>query len=68
MGKRLRALTESAAGDDYDRLKRNAVPMHLEAGSLVPVAGLEDLIAIRRAGGTPEDRAAEAVLRAIGQA
>ena len=67
MGKRLRALTETAAGDDYDRLKRNDVPMHLEPGSLVPVAALEDLIAIRRAGASPEDRVAEAVLRAIGR-
>ena|SRR5687768_14518949 len=67
MGKRLIALTETAAGDDYDRLRRNAVLVHLEPGSLVPVAGLEDLIAIRRAGATPEDRATEAVLRAIGR-
>ena len=67
MGERLTALTESPAGDDYDRLKRNAVPMHLEPGILVSVAALEDLIAIRRAGATPEDRAAEAVLRAIGR-
>ncbi len=64
---RLTALTETAAGDDYDRLKRNAIPMHLESGSLVPVAGLEDLIAIRRARATPEDRAVEGILRAIGQ-
>ena len=68
MGKRLRALTETAAGDDYDRLKRNAVQMHVDSGILVPVAGLEDLIAIRRAAGTPDDRAAEAILRAIGKA
>ncbi len=67
MGKRLRALTETAAGDDYDRLRPNAVPMPLEPGILVPVAALEDLIANRRAAATPEDRAAEAVLRAIGR-
>ena len=66
MSERLTALTETAAGDDYDRLKRNAVPMYLETGMLVPVAAIEDLIAIRRAAATPEDRAAEAVLRAIG--
>ena len=65
MSERLTAHTETAAGDDYDRLKRNAVPMHIDSGILVPVAGLEDLIAIRRAGATPEDRAAEPVLRAI---
>ena len=68
MSKRLTALTETAAGDDYDRLKRNAVPMLLDPGILVPVAALEDLIAIRRAEATPEDRAAAAVLRAIGPA
>ena len=67
MGEHLNALTETAAGDDYDRLKPNAVPMHLASGILVPVAALEDLIANRRAGATPDDRAAEAVLRAIGQ-
>ena len=65
MGEHLTALTESVAGDDYDRLKRNAVPVPLDSGILVPVAAIEDLIAIRRAGATPEDRAAEAVLRAI---
>ena len=35
------------------------------AGILVPVAALEDLIRIRRARGTPEERAAAAVLRAV---
>ena len=67
MGQGLRMLTETAAGDDYARLKRNAVPMHLETGILVPVAAIEDLIAVRRAAATPDDRAAEAVLRAIGR-
>ena len=67
MSERVTAVTETAAGDDYDRLKPNAVLIHLETGSLMPVAAIEDLIAIRRAGATPEDRAAEAVLRAIGR-
>ena len=62
--KRLTALTETATGDDYDRLKPNAVLMYLGTGMLIPVAAIEDLIANRRAA-TPEDRAAEAVLRAI---
>ena len=65
IGERLRALTETVSGDDYDRLRRNAVPMHIESGILVPVAAIEDLIAHRRARATPEDRAAEAVLKAI---
>ncbi len=65
MSERLTALTETAAGDDYDRLKRNAVSMFVDPGILVPVAAIEDLAANRRAGATPEDRAAEAVLRAI---
>ena len=67
MSEGLTALTETAAGDDYDRLKRNAVPMQVDAGILVQVAAIEDLIANRRAGATPDDRAAEAVLRAIGR-
>ena len=65
MDKHLRAITETAAGDDYDRLRRNAVPMHIESGILVQVAAIEDLIANRRAAAAPEDRAAEAMLRAI---
>ena len=40
--------------------------MHVDSGILVPVAALDDLIRIRRAGRTPDDRAAEATLRAIG--
>ena len=64
---RLRLTTETATGDDYDLLARNAVRMHVDAGILVPVASLDDLIRIRMARGTPEDRAAAAVLRAIGQ-
>ena len=67
MGERLTALIETAAGDDYDRLRRNAQPIHVDSGILVPVAAIEDLIANRRMGATPEDGAAEAVLRAIGR-
>ncbi|HEX7171483.1 MAG TPA: helix-turn-helix transcriptional regulator [Candidatus Limnocylindria bacterium] len=63
---RLRLATEAATGDDYDLLAPNAVKMHVDAGILVPVASLEDLIRIRLARGDPEDREAAAVLRAIG--
>ena len=62
----LRLKTETASGDDYDLLARNAVRMHVDAGILVPIASLEDLIRIRMARGTPDDHAAAAVLRAIG--
>jgi len=62
---RLRILAETAAGDDYDVLARNAVAMHVEAGILVRVASLEDLIRSRHARGTPEDRDAASVLGAI---
>lgn len=62
---RLRLLTETAAGDDCDLLTRNAVSMHVDAGILVRVAALEDLIRIRLARGTPKDQEAAAVLRAI---
>ena len=62
---RLRILTETAAGDPYDVLRRNAVPMHVEAGMLVPVASLEDLIRARRAHCTQDDREAASILGAI---
>ena len=63
--KRLRILTETAAGDGYDMLVGNAVPLHVQAGILVRVAALEDLIRDRRARHTPEDEAAAAVLRSV---
>ena len=62
----LRLTTEAASGDDYHLLARNAVRMHVDAGILVPVASLEDLIRIRMARGNAEDRVAAGVLRAIG--
>ena len=64
---RLRLTTETAAGDDYDMLARTAVRMHVDAGILVPVASLDDLVRIRLARGTPDDRASAAMLRAIGE-
>ena len=62
---RLRVETATAAGDGYDVLRRNAVPLHVEAGILVPVASLEDLIRARRARCTHEDRAAAQMLGAV---
>ncbi len=62
---RLRLLTETAAGDDYEILARNAIGMYVDAGILVQVAALEDLIRIRRAQGTPSDWEAAAVLDVI---
>jgi transcriptional regulator with XRE-family HTH domain len=63
---RLRLATEVATGDDHELLVRNAVKMHVDAGILVPVASPYDLARIRLARGTPDDRQAAAVLRAIG--
>ena len=62
---RLRLVTETAAGDGYDLLVRNAVGMHVDAGILVRVAAIDDLIRARRAGRTAEDETATAVLLAI---
>lgn len=64
-GGRLQTLAETAAGDTYDILARNAVAMPVESGILVQVAAVEDLVRIRRARCTPEDQAAAAVLDAI---
>jgi transcriptional regulator with XRE-family HTH domain len=63
--KHLHVVTETAAGDDYDVLAPNAVALHVEAGMLVRVAALEDLIRARRARCTPKDREAALVLEAI---
>ena len=65
---RLHLVTETDAGDDYDTLARNAVGMHVDAGILVQVAALEDLIRARRARGTPEDQEAAALLLAVADA
>jgi transcriptional regulator with XRE-family HTH domain len=62
---RLRIVTETAAGDDYDVLARNSVDMHVVAGVLFPVAALEDLMRSRRAGATKTDQEAAAALGAI---
>ena len=61
----LRVVTQTDAGDDYDTLLRNSVRMHVEPGTLVRVAALEDLVRIRRARHTPEDEAAAELLLAL---
>ena len=65
---RLRLIDTTDAGDDYDILRRNAVEMFVDTAVRVRVAALDDLMRIRRARGTPEDQAALAHLRAIGEA
>ncbi len=66
--RRLRLVTETDAGDDYDMLARNAIGLHVDAGVLVRVAALDDLIRARRARRTPKDQDAAAVLLAIADA
>jgi transcriptional regulator with XRE-family HTH domain len=61
----VRLVTETDAGGDHDVLARNATGMHVDAGILVQVASVDDLLRIRLARGTPEDREAAEILRAI---
>lgn len=61
----LRIVTESAAGDEYETLDRNATAMPVDAGIMVRVAAIEDLVRVRRAGGSPDDQHAAATLLAI---
>jgi transcriptional regulator with XRE-family HTH domain len=63
--RRLRVVTETAAGDDYDVLRRNAVAMNVTAGLRVRVAALEDLIRARRAARTTKDAEEAATLAAV---
>lgn len=62
---RLQVMTETAAGDEYDVLARNAVQVLVDAGILVRVAAPQDLIRIRRARATSKDLEAAAVLGVI---
>jgi transcriptional regulator with XRE-family HTH domain len=62
---RLILQTETGAGDDYEVLRRNAARMLVDTALLVQVPAVEDLVRIRRANGSDDDRAAIAVLRAI---
>ena len=64
---RLRLVTRTAAGDEYDVLVRNAVRVPVDAGILIRVAALDDLIRIRRRRCTPKDQDAADVLRAVQQ-
>lgn len=63
--KRLRLSTQTAAGDDFDAIDRNAVGMFVDSGIRVRVASIDDLVRIRLAAGTPEGEQAAAVLRAV---
>jgi transcriptional regulator with XRE-family HTH domain len=47
----LRPLTETAVGDDYHRLARNASSLIIDTDLVVPVAALADLMRARRARG-----------------
>ena len=63
--RRLRLVTQTAAGDDFDALDRNAVGMFVDSGIRVRVASIDDLVRIRLAAGTPEGEQAAAVLRTV---
>jgi transcriptional regulator with XRE-family HTH domain len=61
----LSARTETAAGDGYEILVRNAARTNVDSGINVRVAAIEDLIRDRLARSTPEDEQAARVLRAV---
>lgn len=63
--RRLRVVTENAAGDDYSRLKANARRMQVQAGITAPVASVLDLIRARRAAGKQQDLDIAAELRSL---
>jgi transcriptional regulator with XRE-family HTH domain len=63
--RRLRLLTRTPAGDDYDVLARTARRTTLYRGLTVRLAALEDLIRDRLATGTADDRALAADMRVI---
>ena len=63
--RRLRLVTVTASGDDFDALDRNAVGLHVDSGIRVRVASIDDLVRIRLAAGTAEGEQAAAVLRAV---
>jgi len=60
----LDVLGTPAGTGGYDELARNATPMDL-GDVTVPVASLEDLMAMKRASGRPRDRAHLEVLAAL---
>jgi transcriptional regulator with XRE-family HTH domain len=57
--------TQTAAGDDYDVLARNARRTFVDGGINVRVAAIEDLVLDRLARSTPEDDDAARVLQAV---
>ena len=65
---RLRLMTETPAGDTYEVLSRNALPIIVASGIRVRVAALEDLIRIREAGGTDAGAASGWRARGAGRA
>jgi transcriptional regulator with XRE-family HTH domain len=60
----LRTVRATEAGDDYAVLARNASKLPVDAGIMVPVAAVEDLVRARAARATPEDAEVAAILRA----
>ena len=63
--RRLRLVTATASGDDFDALDRNAAGMQVDSGIRVRVASIDDLVRIRLAARTAEGEKAAAVLRAV---
>jgi transcriptional regulator with XRE-family HTH domain len=57
--------TQTAAGDGYEVLVRNAARAYVDSGINVRVAAIEDLIRDRLARSTPHDEEAARVLRAV---
>ena len=64
-GARLRVVLQTAAGDGYELLVRNAPNVIVDPGISMRIAALEDLIRARRATGTSKDLEAAAELTAI---
>jgi hypothetical protein len=58
-------VSQTAAGDDYDLVRRNAPNVIVDPRISMRVASLEDLIRARRAKGTAKDLEAAAELTAI---
>jgi len=64
-GDRLKVRTQTAVGDTYDVIRRNADLLLVDPGITVSVAAIEDLIRNRRASGRPADLEAAAELMAL---
>jgi len=61
---RIDLLANPDPGLDYETLRRNALSVHL-FGIVVLAAGLDDLIAMKRAAGRPKDRVELEILGAL---